>query len=173
MFERIFSWSLDTCNWGCRQLWHTMWYSAWRQCWLSLQSADMEWQWSHIVTFHESGALPFVFVIRQRCYWITTHCVPKPECRMGIWVWWHIKYEQWMEKVAIVENLRREDNASLCCSWNPTSSNATTSSFNRLGFIFTGHVSDTIGQSNTYFFILPLTQRLMLLGQNQNSYSPL
>src|SRR6202161_1764523 len=34
---------------------------------------------NHIVTVHESGALPFVFVICQWCCWITTHCLPKPE----------------------------------------------------------------------------------------------
>ena len=78
-----------------------------------------------------------------------------------------------MGKVAIVENLQRGDNTFFCCNWNPTSSNVTTSSFDRLVLIFTGHVLGTIGQSNTYFFKLPLTQHLMSLGQNQNSYSPL
>jgi hypothetical protein len=34
-------------------------------------------------------------------------------------------------------------------------------------------VLGSIGQSNTYFFLLPLTQRLMSSGQNQNSYSTL
>ena len=77
-----------------------------------------------------------------------------------------------MEKVAIVENLRRGDNTPLCCNWNPTSSNATTSSFDKLVFIFTGHVLGTIGQFNT-FFILPHTQHLMSSRQNQNSYPPL
>src|ERR1700737_3792701 len=46
---------------------------------------------NHIVTFHESGALPFVFVIRQRCCWITTHYLPKSECRVGVRVWWYRK----------------------------------------------------------------------------------
>ena len=45
MLERIFLWSLDTCNAECHQLWCSMWYLLRRQCWLLLQSLDMEWQW--------------------------------------------------------------------------------------------------------------------------------
>ena len=37
--------------------------------------------------------------------------------------------------------------------------------------IFTNHVLGTIGESNTYFFLLPLTWHLMSLWQNQNLYS--
>lgn len=48
---------------------------------------------NHIVTFHKFGALPFVFVIRQRCCRIMTHCFPKPECRVGVRVWWHTKMQ--------------------------------------------------------------------------------
>ena len=83
------------------------------------------------------------------------------------------KCERGMGSVAIVESLWRGDNASLCCSWNPTSSSVKTSSLDRLVPIFTGHVLGTIGQFNTYFFLLPLTQHLMSSGQNQNSYSTL
>ena len=36
---------------------------------------------------------------------------------------------------------------------------------------FTSYVLGTIGQYNTYFFLLPLIQCLMSLGQNQISYS--
>ena len=46
---------------------------------------------NHIVTFHD--ALPFVSVIRQRCCWITTHYVPKPEYRVGVRVCWHMKMQ--------------------------------------------------------------------------------
>ena len=78
-----------------------------------------------------------------------------------------------MGRVAIVENLQRGDNASLCYSWNLASSSAKTSSLDRLVLIFSGHMLGTIGQSNTYFFLLPLTQRLMSLWKNQNLYSTL
>ena len=43
----------------------------------------------------------------------------------------------------------------------------------RLVTIFTCHMLGTTGQSSTYFFLFPLTQRLMSSGQNQNSYSTL
>ena len=54
------------------------------------------WIWNgsdpnHKVTIHESGALTFVFVIRRRCCWIATHCLLKPECRVGVRVRWHMK----------------------------------------------------------------------------------
>ena len=71
--------------------------------------------------------------------------------------------------VAIVESLWRGQRTSLCCNWNPTSSSANTSCLERLVLIFTGHVLGTTSQSNTYFFLLPLIQRLMSSGQNQNS----
>ena len=40
---------------------------------------------NYIVTFHESGALPFVFVICQRCSWITTHCLPNLNVGWASW----------------------------------------------------------------------------------------
>ena len=52
------------------------------------------WNGSHPnykVTIHESGALPFVFVIRCRCGRIATNCLSKPECRVGVRVGWHTK----------------------------------------------------------------------------------
>ena len=54
------------------------------------------WIWNgsdpnYKVTVYEFGALPFVFVIRRRCYWIATHCLPKPECRVGVRIRWHTK----------------------------------------------------------------------------------
>ena len=67
-------------------------------------------------------------------------------------------------------SLQWGNNTSLCCSWNPASSNTKISSLDRLVPIFTCHVLDTIGQSNTYFFLLPLTQRLISSWQNQHSY---
>ena len=63
------------------------------------------------------------------------------------------KCKQGMGIVAIVRSLRRGDNASFYCSWNPTSSNAKTSSLNKLDPIFTGHVLGTIGKSNTHIFL--------------------
>ena len=71
---------------------------------------------NHIVTVHESGALPFVFVIRHWCCWIARHCLPQLECRVGVRVWWHTKMGARVGRVAIVENLKRGDNASLSCS---------------------------------------------------------
>ena len=76
-----------------------------------------------------------------------------------------------MGRDTFVESLWQGGNAFLYCNWNPTFSSANTSSFNTLVPIFTSQVLGTIGQSNTYFFLLPLTQHLMLLGQNQNSCS--
>ena len=59
------------------------------------------------------------------------------------------KCERGMERFVIVLNRRRADNASLCCSWNPTSSNANTSSRVRFVPTFTGHTLGRFGQSNT------------------------
>ena len=73
-------------------------------------SKSMIWNGSdpnHIVTFHESGTFPFVFVICQQCCWITTHCFPKSKCRVGVRVSWHRKMQRVMGKVAIVESLRQ------------------------------------------------------------------
>ena len=57
---------------------------------------SIAWIWNgsdtnHIVTVHESNALPFVFVICHSYYWITAHCLSKLECRVGIQVQWHTK----------------------------------------------------------------------------------
>ena len=82
---------------------------------------------NHIVTFHESDALPFVFVIRQRFCWITTHYLPEPECRVGVRVWWHTKMQaRDVENCDFWKPMTR-GNASFYCSWNPTSSSAKTS----------------------------------------------
>ena len=128
---------------------------------------------NHIVTVHESNALPFVFVICHRCFQIAAHSLSKPESWMNTWFQWYTKFVQGKRSVAIVESLRRGERTSLCCNWNPTSSSANTSCLEILVPIFTCNVLGTIGQSNTYFFLLSLTQCLMSSGQNQNSYSTL
>ena len=147
---------------------------------LNVDYHSKAWIWNgsdpnHIVTVHESRALTFVFVIRRWCCWFATHYLPKPECRMGVWFWWHIKMRAkdgeglWLLKAYDEGTMLR----SLCCSWNPTFSSVKTFFLDRLVPIFTSHVLDTIGQSNTYFFLLPFTQCLMSSGKNQDSYSTL
>ena len=69
-----------------------------------------------------------------------------------------------------MENLWRGERVSLCCNWNPSSSRANNSCLERLVPIFAGHMLGTTCQSSTYSFVLPLTQRLMPSGQNQNLY---
>lgn len=47
--------------------------------------------------------------------------------------------------------------SSLCCIWKLASLRANTSFFERFVSIFTSHVLFNIGQTFTYFFLLPLT----------------
>ena len=128
---------------------------------------------NHIVTLHKSNALHLFLWSASGAVGLRHTVLPNLNVGWASGFGGIEKCERGMGRVAIVESLRRGDNASLCCSWNPTSSSAKTSSLDRLVPIFTGHVLGTIGQSNTYFFLLPLTQRLMSSGQNQNSYSTL
>ena len=57
----------------------------------------------------------------------------------------------------------------LCYNWNPRPSS--TFSLYKVVPIFTSHMLGTIGQSYTYFLLLPFTQHLMSSRQNQNLYS--
>ena len=86
---------------------------------------------NHIVTVHDSGGLLLVFVIRHQCCWIATHCLSKFDCRVGTRVWWHTKLQARDGESCDCWSLRLGDNASLCCSWNPTSSSAKTSYLHR------------------------------------------
>ena len=127
---------------------------------------SIAWIWNgndpkHIVTFHESGALPFVFVIRQRCCWITTLCLPKPKCRVGVQVWWHTKMQARDGESCDRWKPTMRGQCLLCYSWKPTSWSVKTLSYNRLVPIFTGHVLGTIGESNTYLLLPPFTERFM------------
>jgi hypothetical protein len=136
------------------------------------------WIWNgndtnHIMTVHESNAISFVFMICSRCCWIMTHCLSKLECRVDIQVQWHTK-------------MRANDRKGWYC-WKPSTRGQCLPllwlKFGvlqcqhllswKLTHIFTGQVLGTVDQSNTYFFLLPLAQRLMSSGQNQNSYSTL
>ena len=69
--------------------------------------------------------------------------------------------EQGMGRFVIVPYRRRGDNASFCCSWNPTSSNVNTSSQVRFVPPFTCHTLGLFGQWNIHFFLLPFTHQLM------------
>lgn len=75
--------------------------------------------------------------------------------------------------IAIVESLQQGETTSYFCNCNATSSSANTSCIQRLVHTFTCHVLSIIGQSNMYCILLPLTQRLMSLGQNHNLHSSL
>jgi hypothetical protein len=65
----------------------------WRQCWLSLHSQDMEWQWHQphndrpwvqrsSICFCDKPSV-------SRWCWITMHYLSKLECRVDIWIQWH------------------------------------------------------------------------------------
>ena len=122
----------------------------------------------NIVTIHEYGVFPFVFVICRWCCWIGTYYF------LNLNVGWTsgfggiMGYKQGMKRVGIVESLQQGDNASLWCSQHPASSSTKTSSLDRLVYVFTDHVLGTISQFNTYLFLLPFTQHLMSSGHNQN-----
>ena len=82
------------------------------------------------------------------------------------------KCDQVVGSVVFVESLWQGENASLCYTWNPTSSSAKISSI-EIGTYLHWPSVGYYRPSNTSFFLLPLTQHLMLLWQNQNSSSTL
>ena len=112
---------------------------------------------NHVVILHESNALSFAFVIQWGCSWIAMHYPWEPWSWVGTIVQGKEKWDRRIGSVVIVENPRCGARASLCCNWNPASVNANTSSFERLIPIFNGYVLGTMGQSTTYFFLLPFT----------------
>lgn len=85
----------------------------------------------HIIRIHMQCALPFSCVLWHRCHHITTKDLRKPCVGVSTWVCWNIEMrtEGWL--VGLVPKWQCGDRASHCCSGNPTSSNAKTSSFVR------------------------------------------
>ena len=144
-----FSWNPGMCNAKYRQLWHGMWYPPWRQCWSSVQSLDIKRQWSQP---HSNRP----WVRRSSiCFWdpppvrLDYDATVLPNLNLG-WAsgFCNIqKCERGMERVAIVENLRRGNNVFLWCSWNLESLSAIIYFLDRLVSIFTGHLLGTISQS--------------------------
>ena len=64
---------------------------------------------NHIVTVHESNALPFSFMICCWCWWVATHCLHEPES------WWVSRFgdkhkcDRGIGSVTMVESLREEE----------------------------------------------------------------
>lgn len=120
---------------------------------------------NYIVPVHEFSAILLVLVLCNGCCCILTHCLRVDVGRASSFDNMQ-KCGQGMGSVVIADNLRYGENASL---WNMESLSVNTSFIKRFVPIFISHVLGTIGRSNAYSFLLPLTQCLMLLGQNQNS----
>lgn len=152
-------WSLGMSIVGCHQLRHIKSYFLWRRCWRWLQVFDAEWQWlqQHILHpwIHHSLVcfcdLPLV-LIEFRCIVFEFLEVGWASCFGGTQ-----ECNSRMRSVLVVENLRQGKNASFCESWNLTCSTTNTFALKRLVSVFPNHRLSNIGQSGTYFFLLPIS----------------
>ena len=108
---------------------------------------------------------PFIPVLWWWCCHVPSHCLGKPCVRVRIWVWRniHASYTSMKKDLmwardggfVVVLNWQRGSNASFGCSWNPTSSNANTSSCVRFVPISTGHTLGRFGQSKSGCHLIP------------------
>ena len=136
------------------------------------------WIWNgsdtnNIIPIHKPNILPLVFVICHRWCWFWHIGFENLELGWAFGFGGIRKCDSGMRNVSIPESMHHGENASLCCNWNSMSSSVNTSSSTILVQIYTGHVLGTVGQFNTYFFVVPLTQRLMSWRQHRNSYPTL